>query len=267
MLDRLLADDVVDFLELAQAEGWLCGRWEFDFLLRSFPHGCLTYMEDGYTLGYITSIAYRNSGWIGNLLVRPEARKRGIGRRLMEGAIAALNDSGVETIWLTASAQGAGLYRQLGFKEIDRINRWIGAGAAAEPAPPVAKAAATHLMDHDLAGWGDRRDALLRLSAGRGWSFGDSRGAICCQRWEGGLQIGPWGGSDAAAAAACFDHALRSAGANVFLDVPAKNAAASAILTERGFRIKGDTLLMYHGADPFYQPGRIYALASMGSMG
>jgi len=50
--------DIAPFLELAGREGWISGRWEFEFLLHSFPEGCFTFRENGSTLAYITSVKY-----------------------------------------------------------------------------------------------------------------------------------------------------------------------------------------------------------------
>jgi len=261
-----LPADVAPFLALAEREGWLCGRWEFEFLLRSFPQGCFVWRAGGEALGYLTSVRYGRSGWIGNLLVRPEARRHGIGRGLMERAVSALLGSGVETVWLTASPDGAGLYQKLGFAPIDGINRWSGRAVL-----NVDRKPATLDLDSvravDRVGWGDRRESLLRETCGRGRLHTSSGGFICCQDWSFGTQVGPWGCLIGSQAGQLFDQALSEGDGEVFLDVPAGNFAATALLSGRGFFVTGSNTLMYLGDLPLYQPGNIYALASMGSMG
>jgi ribosomal protein S18 acetylase RimI-like enzyme len=266
MLAPFLETDIEPFLALAETEGWICGRWEFEFLLRSFPQGCFVWREKGRTLGYITSVKYGKSGWIGNLLVHPDARKRGLGRGLMESTISELLKSGVETVWLTASAQGAGLYQKLGFFTIDSVNRWTGKGEAGSGVQPVPLDLES-IQAVDRVGWGERRDSLLRLTCDRGRLYGSSGGFLCCQAWEDGTQIGPWGCLIGAQAEQLLEQALSGAGRRVFLDVPAGNHAAAALLNRHGFAIKGSSLLMYLGAEPLYQPSKVFALASMGSMG
>jgi ribosomal protein S18 acetylase RimI-like enzyme len=64
-----------------------------------------------------------------------------------------------------------------------------------------------------------------------------------------------------------LDRVLIGGEGDLFLDVPAGNLAAAALLKSRGFTVKGKSALMYLGARPLYLPGNIYALASMGSMG
>jgi ribosomal protein S18 acetylase RimI-like enzyme len=265
--------DIAPFLARAEEEGWICDRWEFEFLLRSFPEGCFVLREKGVTLGYIASIRYGRSGWIGNLLVRSDSRRRGIGRELMQRAVSALLGSGVKTVWLTASEKGADLYRKLGFVQIDSIQRWSGKGAVRDwlrkvpvPLKPVALDIET-VLAVDREGWGDRRDTLLQVSCGRGRLHTSSGGFLCSQEWSIGTQIGPWGCLLSAQAGQLLDQVLAEGNEEIFLDVPAANLTAAALLIKRGFTVKGSSTLMYLGDDPLYQPDKIYALASMGSMG
>jgi ribosomal protein S18 acetylase RimI-like enzyme len=261
-----LEADIAPLLDLAKREGWISGRREFEFLLNSYPQGCLVWQESGAVLGYLTSIRYGKSGWIGNLLVHPGARRQGVGRGLMERAVAALLKSGVETVWLTASQQGAGLYQKIGFVPIDSVQRWSGKGAPnQQQAPHPLEIEFVRAVDR--VGWGDRRETLLQETCGLGRLHTSSGGFICCQEWEHGTQVGPWGCLVSAQAGRLFEQALSGGEGAVFLDVPAGNSAAQALLSQRGFTVQGSSLLMYLGERPLYQPGSIYALASMGSMG
>lgn len=264
--DPFTVADIPPLLLLAEGEGWLCDRREFEFLLQTFPHGCFVCREEGNPLGYVTSISYGRSGWIGNLMVHPEARRLGIGKELMLAAISALQRNGVATVWLTASEQGAGLYRKLGFVAIDRIDRWVGR-AAPNRAVKAAPFEIELLRAVDRVGWGDWREALLRVTCSRGLLHTSSSGFLCCQNWRVGTQIGPWGSLTGTQAGQLLDQALAPGDENIFLDVPAGNLAAPSLLSKRGFAIQGNNILMYLGDDPRYHPGNIYALASMGSMG
>ena len=267
MVNPFVDADIAPFLAMAKGEDWICNREELAFLLQNFPQGCLVYREQGRSPGYITSIKYGGSGWIGNLLVHPDARRRGIGRTLMEHGIDALLKSGVETVWLTASAKGAGLYRKLGFLQIDSVDRWIGKGGITPQAPKPVQLDFDSVREVDRAGWGAPRDALLHAACGWGRLYSGSGGFLCCQAQEDGTQIGPWGCSSGSQAGELLDQALAGSDGPVFLDVPAGNLEAALLLVKRGFEIKGSSTLMYLGAKPRYQPEKIFALASMGSMG
>lgn len=260
------SEDIGPFLALAHETGWICEPWEFEFLLQTFPQGCWAWRENGVTAGCVTSIRHGKSGWVGNLLVQQEFRRRGIGRVLMEQAVVALLKEGVETVWLTASADGAGLYRKLGFVEIDTICRWEGRGKVNGPGNR-SELDREAVRGIDRVGWGDKRDLLLKISLDQGGLFTSSGGFLCCRRWKNGVQLGPWGCLIPSQAAPLLDKAITKGKEKIFLDVPAGNYAATSLLKEKGFEVRGTNLLMYLGAEPQYQPGSIYALASMGSMG
>jgi GNAT superfamily N-acetyltransferase len=51
-----------------------------------------------------------------NVYTRPEARRMGIARALMDRAVARAGETGVRRIWLRASAEGRPLYEAMGFR-------------------------------------------------------------------------------------------------------------------------------------------------------
>ena len=259
--------DVDGFLLLAAAEGWICDRWEFDFLLRTFPAGCLVARTGGEPVAFITSVKYDRSGWIGNLIVREELRGRGLGTLLMERVLSVLADAGARTVWLTASTAGEPVYGRLGFAAVDTVKRWCGTGKGG--AVPPSKDGFADMLRLDRAGWGDVRETLLSAAAARGKAFHRSGGFIVVQPTGDGLQLGPWGCGDRETAGWLLEAALAQAGRNnrVFLDVPVRNVAAAALLQGRGFAIRGSSTLMCLGEKPRYAAELVYALASMGSMG
>lgn len=255
------------FLSHAKKEGWRCEEWEFRFVLQAFPAGCWVARNNGRLAGFVTSIKYCSSGWIGNLLVRQKERGQGFGRRLMVRAIDSLAKAGVSTTWLTASEAGRPLYETLGFVAVDHIVRWSGRGtytlvAGGRTSPKVA---ASRL---DQAGWGDDRSLIINLIAGMGTVLETAGGFCMVQTADGGYQLGPWGSESELVASQLLQLALGVTGAaNVFLDAPESNQAAARVLAGAGFVPCGRTVLMSRGATPAYRPELIYALASMGSMG
>lgn len=266
-IDQFRHEDLDAFLTLAGEEGWICDRWEFEFLLNAFPGGCLVAREGDIPVGFATSIKYGKSGWIGNLIVRGDCRGRGVGTALMKQTLAALADAGTETVWLTASRAGKPIYEALGFAAMDVIHRWVGEGTGGM-APCREPMPRSEILALDRDGWGDRRDAIIDAVADRGRLF-TTRGAfLFSQPCAGGLQLGPWGGTDDGALL-LLDDALAEteAGGRVFLDVPIRNTGQTSLLLGKGFSIRGSTLLMCRGAAPAYAPERVFALASMGSLG
>jgi len=266
-IDAFRQDDIDGFLALAAAEEWICGRWEFEFLFRAFPHGCLVAREAELPVGYVTSIKYGESGWVGNLLVRKECRGKGVGTALMKQALAALSEAGATRAWLTASREGKPIYESLGFTTVDVVNRWVGEGIDGKC--PVREALSrAEILAIDQAGWGDRRDALIYVVRGRGQVWGSRDAFLVSQPCADGIQLGPWGGMDRGAQL-LMDDALVGAGrgTRVFLDAPIRNTGQTSLLLGMGFSIRGSTLLMCRGEASAYKPERVFALASMGSMG
>lgn len=269
-IEPFTAADIPPFLALADREGWICAPEEFFFLLRTFPAGCCTVSRDGIPLAFITSIRYGTSGWIGNLIVDPGLRGKGVGRQLMEAAMTALHRAGATSVWLTASVQGAPLYAKLGFATLDTIRRWSGNGIVdSTPAPPLSPAAYRRMTCIDRHGWGDRRSSILRDSLVEGTCRSAVDGFIVTRPAPNGSQIGPWGTWTADTATRLLHASFIPAPSAppVLLDVPAGNRYATSLLDRSGFSAVGETLLMCHGTLPQYRPETIYALASMGSMG
>jgi GNAT superfamily N-acetyltransferase len=266
-------DDVEEFLTLAAAEKWVTGVWEFEFLLTEFPQGCFAARgENGETIGFVTSLRHERSGWIGNLIVNPEYRGNGIGELLFRKAMDSLCNNDVETVWLTASQAGMPLYQKLGYSRIDTIVRWSGCGRLRGTNQTTEATGATDytlLNDIDSRAWGDRRDALVAETAGRGAVFQEESGFVVLQQYGNRRQLGPFSASDYRTADTLLKTALNSipCETEVFLDSPASNRTALMLFNRNRMRISGSNELMYAGVKPNYQPHAIYGLATMGSCG
>ncbi|CAH2029868.1 GNAT family N-acetyltransferase [Trichlorobacter ammonificans] len=263
---RFTPDDIHPFLALAKDEGWISHRRELAFLLERSPNGCLVCHEDNQALGFVTAVRHERSGWIGNLLVRPGSRGRGIGSALFRQAMEVLALEGAVTVWLTASAAGRPLYERNGFRCCDTIRRWERDGAG-RPKHPATTPLLPDWRAIDYLGWGDARDALLGYAAAGGSALGAEQGFLMLQPLGGCSQIGPFGALVGSTAEALLDQVVAASEERLLLDVPAANRAAPRMLTARRFTVMGEADLMYAGKPPAYHPECIYGLASMGSIG
>jgi len=266
--DQFVTGDIETFLHLALSEGWISSKREIVFLLEKFPQGCLTCRDGETPVAFVTTIKYDTSGWIGNLIVNERYRGRGIGFSLMQRVLAILNQAGAQTIWLTASRAGRPIYEKLGFYAIDSVYRWTGEGGLAM-IEGRTRVPFDDIVPVDIAGWGDRRHSLLEAICSNGEVFADKYGFLAVQRLQSGTQLGPWANKGEGDAALLLDSVVAPARGKrtLFLDVPGRNVKAASLLGSRGFLMAGESTLMYRGAVPCYNPGKIYALASMGSMG
>jgi GNAT superfamily N-acetyltransferase len=112
-------------------------------------------------------------GVIGNVTVRPEFQRRGLGGLLTAHAIAWQRGQGARAVWLDATPAGRPLYRRLGFEDVavswdahaplrdlrlERLAALAGSITAAQaPAEALASVAAL-----DLIAFGGDRTGLLR---------------------------------------------------------------------------------------------------------
>lgn len=118
VLIRLWAERDISYIaESIQHEGWRHTRNDVDRCWRYEPKGCFIAEVQGKLVGHVFSIRYGKTGWIGLLIVNPEERGKGVGKMLMQNAIAYLQEAGAETIRLEAVEKAIQLYSRLGFKE------------------------------------------------------------------------------------------------------------------------------------------------------
>jgi GNAT superfamily N-acetyltransferase len=119
--------DIPAAMRLKEAAGWNQVEQDWLTVIALAPRGCWVWEEHGRVVGTVTAISYgRKLAWIGMMLVDPQFRRRGIGRSLMEHAVAYLDGAGVETIKLDATDMGYPLYRGLGFQDECPVERWSG---------------------------------------------------------------------------------------------------------------------------------------------
>jgi len=273
IIEPFCKDDIAGFLALAAEECWVAEPWEFKFLLSAFSQGCFAAREeDGATVGFVTSLRHERSGWIGNLIVSPECRGRGIGEALFRAAQETLLDSGVETVWLTASKEGQLLYQKCGFTRIDTVIRWNSSGrqrCSDNEVEVVCNYVDPLLKDIDSRAWGDQRTALLAVTAGRGNVLQQESGFVMAQPAGGDMQLGPFSAPGYSTAEVLLKRALSAipSGTKVCLDAPASNRTAMQLFNRNRMRISGSNELMYAGVKPAYRPELIYGLATMGSCG
>ena len=101
-----------DPTEFAGDSDWIATRWRAD------PSAAFAAEADGQLAGSIFAINWGSVGFFGPLSVRPDLWDRGIGRRLLEPAMACFDRWGTRHAGLYTFAQSAkhvGLYQRFGF--------------------------------------------------------------------------------------------------------------------------------------------------------
>ncbi len=165
------------------------------------PQGCFLAELSGKPAGICIATPYGSSGFIGELIVRPEARGQGVGAALLNRAVDYLRGRGAETVYLDGVVKAVPLYERNGFRRVCRSLRFAGS-LAGRPSPGVRAMQPADLptvcaLDRQTFG-GDRRTFLARrielypelchvLVEG-----GELAGFIAGRRGKGWVSAGPW---------------------------------------------------------------------------
>jgi GNAT superfamily N-acetyltransferase len=124
---QMCMEDLSFAAECTSAEGWVSENID---VLESFylndPQGCLVAEENGRQLGICIATSYGTCGFIGEVIVRPEARGKGIGAALLNRGVSYLETRGAETVYLDGVLKAVELYERNGFRKICRSWRFSG---------------------------------------------------------------------------------------------------------------------------------------------
>lgn len=271
----LLPDDIAFALEQTEREEWDVTATFFSVLLAHDPDGCFVAEYEGRRAGIITTTRYRDSAWVGNVVVPTEFRKRSIGSNLMTHALAHLEARGVQTIRLEADPPGINIYRRAGFiDEFESPRFRIDRCSFTRPANVIVLHDPLEVLDLDLQIFGDDRSRLLPLLFAQGPAAykterkGRATGYILLQPSSIGCRIGPWIAEDPETAGELLAAALSTvADKTIVIALPGVNQAGVDLLSSVGFRRTPSSFRMIRGpAAATGMPEKVYALAG-GSIG
>ncbi|OGN93650.1 MAG: hypothetical protein A2Y88_15260 [Chloroflexi bacterium RBG_13_48_10] len=195
-------DDLAFAAECTAAEGWVSENLAtLEGFYLSDPKGCLLAEESGRPVGICIATCYGLSGFIGELIVHPEARGKGVGAALLNQGVRILQDRGVETVYLDGVLKAVQLYERNGFRKVCRSWRFSGS-LPGEKSPRVRRMSMND-MDQvaalDTRSFGADRRFFLRR---RFESFPElsyvlvDQGQVCGYLLGRGgkdwLSVGPW---------------------------------------------------------------------------
>jgi len=258
--------DVPLAIRLKDTAGWNQVPADWEAYRQIEPGGCFVAEWGGRAVATATAVPYQGRfGWIGMVLVDPEARQRGIATRLVHHAIEYLESAGCRCQKLDATEAGARVYEKMGFTVEYEVQRWLGRGRGGAPARAgISGLNATHLAALerlDAAAFGASRRRLLewyvdnpapRFLAG---DPAEPAGYVTGRPGSGAWQMGPLVAGDADTAeqlAISFLAGLPDA--PVIADVPAVNSEAVRRLEQLGFTRRRVLQRMYRGENAW--PGR-----------
>ena len=116
MLRSLTAGDLPAIDTLRESIGWGAGSWFLGPMMTA--GGCVLGLKDdnGQLVAMGGTAVFGSTGFICSMVVRPEVKRRGLGRTVFEGLLAWLSDRGVTQVQLEATDEGKPLYEQYGFR-------------------------------------------------------------------------------------------------------------------------------------------------------
>ncbi len=251
----MTAGDLAFGLALSQQASWNQTEADWRRALDLQPDGCFVAEIDGVPVGTATTCVFGRVAWVALVLVESSVRRQGIGRGLLEHALAFLDDTGVASVRLDATPLGQPLYERLGFVEQFRLNRFEGVPAGIRTSsalPIVAPGSWEALADLDRTVTAtDRRRLLRRLFADwpeevRGIAGSDSwKGLLAARRGAQAVQLGPCLGE--AGESLLRDAFHRHTGQRIYLDVPGDNGPACRLAREQGLTVQRPLTRMCRG--------------------
>jgi len=147
---------------------------------RSYFHGRVASTAAGI-IAVGQGIATGRTGWVGNVIVRPEARNQGIGSQMTRDIMTLLRGRGCSSLLLVATALGEPVYRKLGYRttadyvflDVPRL----------PPCPPttvrrLADSDVPAALDLDALATGESRAGLLTPHLASGWAHTGHDGGL-----------------------------------------------------------------------------------------
>lgn len=203
MIIRTMQESDLEFaVECVTREGWPS---ETEHVFRGFLQydsgGCLIGEEKGRRVGMCVAVTYGECGFLGELIVVPDRRGRGLGRQLLERGIEYLQDRGCRSIYLDGDEPAVPLYERIGFTHVCKSLRFRGRvqGRSHAHVRPMTLAEMDVVANLDRKAFGaDRRFFLeyrrrLFPRLCKVILTGGAISAFCMgQPGRGVVSIGPW---------------------------------------------------------------------------
>ncbi len=233
-IEPLVLEDVPALSRLVEQAGWNQLPSDWQRLIELEPQGCFVARLEGAIAGTLTTICYGSElAWIGMMLVDQRFRRQGIGRCLMEHAIATLQNRSIRSIQLDATPLGKLLYDQLGFRTEFAFHRWHKPGSPTASSAPTATSMPLSDANYalDRVTFGADRSVLLSCLADDSKVVSTSDGSfgmLRCGRVAD--YLGPVSATESSAAL-IIRQLVDSTSRDLFWDIPSQNTSAVYLAT------------------------------------
>jgi ribosomal protein S18 acetylase RimI-like enzyme len=250
LIETMKKQDLDFAAHCTEDEGWSSEiRIEFEGFLEHDPDGCFVAKTGARPVGIGIATPLGGSGFIGEIIVIPEERGKGIGLKILEQAVSHLRAKNCHDIYLDGVMKAVPLYERAGFRKVCRSLRFHGniQGRPQEGVRPMRGSDLEWVCGTDHTAFGADRSFFLR----RRFRIypdlclvaeckGKRTGFIFGRRGNGLVSFGPWlAGSDTPNPMGLIERAaIEAAGIRIGLGVLESNETAvqafrSLGLTER----------------------------------
>jgi GNAT superfamily N-acetyltransferase len=243
-------DDLSTVGALREAAGWGVHDWALRVAAEG-PDARMLLAVDGddRIAGVGSGISYGRLGFVGNMIVVEEHRRRGVGSAILGAVTEFLEERGSVRLELFATAAGRPLYERHGFELLApgamvRLGRDRHGGA--DPGVEVEEAATlSDVTEYDAARFGGRRTSVLAPMVGdstRPFLVARRHGVVVGFAWlrpEDG-RLGPFVADDPAVAATLVGAGFARAtdAAQMTFNLPTSNAVGLAWLESIGAELE-----------------------------
>lgn len=254
-----------------QPDDWDDIRTQYASHLDQEYYTPIKYIFEGELVGVGQLMTYKDSAWMGNIIVKEDCRSHGIGREITQELIRlATENEQVKSLYLIATDMGVPVYQKLGFQEFGAFTSFqrdhdVFYEEDLDESDPHFRPADydefDKIIELDSLACGEDREVLLRehleecevySSLKNGDSTVDGfymptigEGLIVAKDKEGGVKL-------------LERHIMDN---NVVV-LPTENTVAADLLIENGFSVSRKSIAMQYGQPKKWNPEMIYARMS-----
>jgi GNAT superfamily N-acetyltransferase len=216
---------------------------------------------DGKLVGTAEGIVNGNVGWLGNVIVAPEFRRRGIGFELARTMMDILRSLGCDLLLLIATEMGEKLYPKLGFATGTSYRSFTG-GELAEHANdmeirPISARDLPDILELDREITREDRALFIKTGCSTGWICDDVR-----SRGLSGYFLPDLGEGLIVASSAEAGLRLLYVKHRLFertTVIPEQNEVAAEFLLDNGFEERTGAKRMFLGKELDWKPEKLFS--------
>ncbi|MEM2912041.1 MAG: GNAT family N-acetyltransferase [Candidatus Bathyarchaeia archaeon] len=262
---QMSPEDIEFAVQITDTMNWNLTEQDFNFMMSLEPEGCFVLMHDSEKIGITTTVSFGRVGWIGNVIVNENLRRRGAGSTLIKHAIKYLKSKGTETIGLYSYKEKVNFYTQLGFERDLEFTVLKGKAFPSSRIEAsirkIEESDIPKIVTFDSFYFGAWREKLLEKIAGAKENLGychiengEIFGYAMAKVFDHYAEIGPLicRRENSTTAVALLKKILKELeGFEVSMCLPKKEEELVSMLLDAGFTESFDVIRMFHGQSTF----------------